>query len=80
MDERLKKISRVGFLGLTSPAAHAQFLEAFRRGLRDLGYMDGESVWVEYRLQRRASTIGYPSLQPISSREKVDLVVNRSPG
>ena len=40
---------RIGFLGLSSPTAHARFLEAFRRGLRDLGYVEGQNISVDYR-------------------------------
>ena len=72
--QQLKKIPRVGFLGLTSPAAHAQFLEAFRRGLRDLGYIDGESISVEYRWAE-GQYDRLPQLATDLIREKVDLVV-----
>jgi putative tryptophan/tyrosine transport system substrate-binding protein len=47
--QRPDKIPRIGFLGLSSPAAHVRFLEAFRRGLRDAGYVDGENISIEYR-------------------------------
>ena len=72
--QQLKKIPRVGFLGLTTPAAHARFLEAFRRGLRDLGYIDGESIWVEYRWAE-GQYDRLPQLATDLIREKVDLVV-----
>jgi putative ABC transport system substrate-binding protein len=72
--QQLKKIPRVGFLGLTSPAAHARFLEAFRRGLRDLGYIDGESIWVEHRWAE-GQYDRLPQLATDLIREKVDLVV-----
>jgi putative ABC transport system substrate-binding protein len=72
--QQLKKIPRVGFLGLTSPAAHARFLEAFRRGLRDLGYIDGESISVEYRWAE-GQYDRLPQLATDLIREKVDLVV-----
>jgi hypothetical protein len=35
-----KKISRVGYLAAVSAAADAPRLEAFRQGLRDLGYIE----------------------------------------
>jgi putative ABC transport system substrate-binding protein len=72
--QQRKKIPRVGFLGLTTPAAHARFLEAFRRGLRDLGYIDGESIWVEYRWAE-GQYDRLPQLATDLIREKVDLVV-----
>ncbi len=50
--EQPVKIPRVGFLSTTSaptPAAPAPFLEAFRRGLSDLGYVEGRNVVTESR-------------------------------
>ncbi len=44
-----KKISRVGYLAAVSAAADAPRLEAFRQGLRDLGYIEGQNILIEYR-------------------------------
>lgn len=44
-----KKISRVGYLAAVSAAADAPRLEAFRQGLRDLGYIEGQNMIIEYR-------------------------------
>lgn len=41
------KIWRVGFLGPTAAVPH--LVEAFRQGLRDLGYVEGQNVAIEYR-------------------------------
>src|SRR5262249_30052866 len=41
--------SRIGFLGLSSPADYAPNLDAFRQGLRDLGYEEGKNISIEYR-------------------------------
>jgi putative ABC transport system substrate-binding protein len=43
------KIARVGFLGLPSADSLPQRTEAFRSGMRDLGYHEGQNVIVEYR-------------------------------
>src|SRR5918999_3637379 len=40
---------RVGYLGLGSSGPNPG-VEAFQRGLRDLGYVEGRNVVVEYRL------------------------------
>jgi hypothetical protein len=37
----------IGFLGFTGPDAAA--LNAFRRGLAEAGYVDGQNVMIEYR-------------------------------
>jgi len=43
------KIPRIGFLSTTSPANVPTRLEAFRQGLRDLGYVEGKNIVIEYR-------------------------------
>jgi putative tryptophan/tyrosine transport system substrate-binding protein len=39
----------VGFLGATSPDSDADYLRAFRQGLKDAGYVEGENVVIIYR-------------------------------
>src|SRR5262245_33378701 len=39
----------IGFLGSDSPELYAGRLRAFRRGLKDAGYIESENVAVEYR-------------------------------
>ncbi len=43
------KVPRIGFLMPVSPADYALQLEAFRQGLRELGYVEGQSIAIEYR-------------------------------
>jgi hypothetical protein len=43
--QKAAKIPRIGFL---SSAAQPQE-EAFRQGLRELGYVDGKNIIIEYR-------------------------------
>jgi putative tryptophan/tyrosine transport system substrate-binding protein len=43
------KISRIGYLSSASPAVASPQIEAFRKGLRDLGYMEGQNIVVEHR-------------------------------
>ncbi len=42
------KVYRVGFLW-DSPAVFPDAIEAFRRGLRDLGWVEGQNIAIEYR-------------------------------
>ena len=44
-----KKIPRIGFLGAVSPSTISDRIEAFRQGLRELGYVEGKNIVVEYR-------------------------------
>jgi ABC-type uncharacterized transport system substrate-binding protein len=39
----------IGFLGSASPGLHADRLRAFRQGLKEAGYVEGQNVEVEYR-------------------------------
>ncbi len=43
------KVPRIGYLSGVSPAAEAARRDAFNQGLRELGYIEGKSVVVEYR-------------------------------
>jgi putative ABC transport system substrate-binding protein len=40
---------QIGFLIATSPSAIAARVEAFRQGLRELGYLEGKDIIIEYR-------------------------------
>ena len=39
----------IGFLCSTSPGPYAPFLAAFRRGLKEEGYVEGQNIAIEYR-------------------------------
>src|SRR5262249_50560696 len=43
-----EKMARIGWLG-SSPAGGPHLREAFLRGLRDLGYVEGRNLLVDYR-------------------------------
>jgi hypothetical protein len=44
-----KKVPRVGLLTSTSTAEMAPFIDAFRQGLRELGYIEGKNIILEIR-------------------------------
>jgi putative ABC transport system substrate-binding protein len=46
---RQTKIWRVGFLGALSPAKYSSYTDALRSGLRELGYVEGRDLVIEYR-------------------------------
>jgi putative ABC transport system substrate-binding protein len=43
------KMSRIGFLGASSASSYSRNMEIFRQGLRELGYVEGKNIAVEYR-------------------------------
>jgi hypothetical protein len=45
----LAKIRTIGFLAPVSPSTAARHLEAFRKGLRELGWVGGQNIALEYR-------------------------------
>src|SRR2546423_842845 len=43
------KMSRIGYLGISSPSLEPHYIEAFRQKLHDLGHVDGKNIVIEYR-------------------------------
>jgi putative tryptophan/tyrosine transport system substrate-binding protein len=43
------KVARIGYLGLVSASWHAPRVNAFRAGLRDLRYVEGKDIVIEFR-------------------------------
>ena len=63
----------VGLLGATSPDTLADRLRAFRQGLKDAGYIEGENVAIEYRwAQNRIERL--PELAADLVRRKVAVI------
>src|SRR5437667_1856563 len=73
MAQQAGKVYRIGFLW-NSPAVWPHALEAFRQGLRDLGWVEGQNIVIEYRwTEGRFDRL--PSLVEELVRLKVDLIV-----
>jgi putative ABC transport system substrate-binding protein len=47
--QQAKKVTRIGYLGGASLSAIAERIEAFRQGLRELGYVEGKNIVIEWR-------------------------------
>jgi putative tryptophan/tyrosine transport system substrate-binding protein len=65
------KASRIGFLAFNDPLASKEFIQAFRQGLGQLGYTEGENVIIEYRWAK-----GKPDYLPKLAAELVALKVD----
>lgn len=64
---------RVGYLFYGSPGPSRE-IDAFRQGLRELGYIEGQSIAVEYRFAS-GQIERYPGLTAELVRLKVDVIV-----
>ncbi len=74
------KVHRIGYLGATTASAHVRYVEAFRLGLRDLGYVEGKNLAIEYRWAE-GKYDRLPNLAAELVRMKVDLIVTHgTPG
>jgi len=69
------KVPRIGFLSAVSPSTISARLDAFRQGLRELGYVEGENIVIEWRSAEGKSD-RLPGLAAELVRLKVDLVVS----
>ena len=69
------KIPRIGYLGMTSLSKNAARTEAFRQGLRELGYVEGKNIVVEYRYAE-GKFDRIPDLSAELVRLKVDIIVS----
>jgi putative tryptophan/tyrosine transport system substrate-binding protein len=73
-----KKVPRIGYLAGASHAAIAFRLEAFRQGLRELGYLEGKNIGIEYRYSegnfRRQKELAFEL-----ARANVDVIVTSGP-
>jgi putative ABC transport system substrate-binding protein len=71
-----EKVYRIGMVERTSIAINAANVQAFRQGLRELGYVEGDSVLIEYR-SADGQDHRFPDLASEMVRLKVDLIVTR---
>ena len=74
------KIHRIGYLTADSRSAHADVrAQAFREGLRGLGYVEGKNIIIEWR-QAEGKLDRLPALAAELVRLKVDVIVRWSHG
>jgi putative ABC transport system substrate-binding protein len=73
------QVRKVGFLSQTG--AFSANIEAFRQGMRELGYIEGQNIVIEFRSGERGSQLTELATELV--RQKVDLIVaagNAAPG
>jgi putative ABC transport system substrate-binding protein len=72
--QRPVKIPRIGYLTLASASSNLPRREAFRDGLRNLGYIEGQNINIEYRYAD-SKTDRLPELAADLVRLEVDVIV-----
>ena len=74
------KVARVGFLGITAPdcSAPSPTCKAMAQGLRDLGYVEGENLVIEFRTAE-GQLERLPTLAAELVQRKVDVLVAGGP-
>jgi putative ABC transport system substrate-binding protein len=73
-EAQAEKVYRIGYLGNSSPALEPDLVGAFREGLRDLGYAEGQNILIEYRwAEGRYDRL--PDLAAELVRLKVDVIL-----
>jgi ABC-type uncharacterized transport system substrate-binding protein len=70
---------RIGWLIGSPLSGNQQRIEAFRQGLRELGYVEGKNIVIEY-LSTDGKSDRYPALLAELLRLKVDVIVSDSEG
>jgi len=72
------KIPRIGYLSTVSFAVNAARIEALRQGLRELGYVEGKNIVIEWR-SAEGKLDRLPSLATELVRLPVDVIVTAAP-
>ncbi len=72
------KVWRIGFLGTASASGFARRVEALKAGLRDLGYVEGKNLVIEFRWAEEKYE-RLPELAAELVRLKVDVIVTHGP-
>jgi putative tryptophan/tyrosine transport system substrate-binding protein len=69
-----KKVPRIGYLSTRDPASESPRSEAVRLGLRELGYIEGQNIAIEYRYSE-GKRERFSALAAELVRLKVDIIV-----
>src|SRR5262245_41528627 len=76
--QQQKKIARIGFFSATSPTVTAYRIDAFRQGLRQLGYAEGKDFVIEYRFaDGKLDRLNELAAELV--RLKVDVIITAGP-
>src|SRR5882724_7680042 len=69
-----KKVPRIGYLSTGDPTSESARFEAIRLAMRDLGYIEGQNIAIEYRYAE-GNLDRFPELAAELVRLKVNIIV-----
>ena len=73
--QQLTKVRKIGFLNQIG--AFSANVESFRQGMRELGYVEGQNIVIEYRSGKRDSDLSRLADELI--QQKVEVIVTSGP-
>jgi putative ABC transport system substrate-binding protein len=76
--QQAEKVPRIGYLSGSPASSIKARTEAFRQGLRDLGYVKGKNIMIEWR-SGEGKRDRFPAVAADLVRLKVDLIVTAGP-
>jgi len=77
--QQVRKVPWIGYLSSTSSSNASSSIDAFRQGLKQLGYVEGKNIAIEYRFAEEAVE-RLPNLAAELVRLKVDVIMTGGPG
>jgi len=75
-----KKVPRIGYLDPASPEASLRQIEALRKGLADLGYVEGQNIGIEYRYADGKRNLLSTAASELVQRQVDVIVTGSTPG
>jgi putative tryptophan/tyrosine transport system substrate-binding protein len=70
-------VKKIGFLSVSSPSAHASFVAAFNEGLKEVGFIEGQNLAIEYSWAE-GKFDRLPAMAADLIRNKVDVIAAMS--
>ena len=70
-------VKKIGFLSVSSPSAHAPFVAAFIEGLKEVGFIEGQNLAIEYSWAE-GKFDRLPAMAADLIRNKVDVIAAMS--
>ena len=73
--QQATRVRKIGFLNQTG--AFSMNVEAFRQGMRELGYIDGQNIVIEFRSGERGAQLTQLANELV--QQKVEVIVTSGP-